>query len=267
MTKEKLVVCYEIAMMLLAVMVVGFVIAEFTFEFTPETLTVIRRIDMMVLVIFALDYGYRFYTADQRKRFARSNIPDLIAIIPFSSVFRLARLARLLRLIRLSRMSRLTRLVRAAAFLRVLYKKVEGILKTNGLIYMLCVTGVLVVTGGVAIMYFEDTMSNFGDAIWWSLVTTTTVGYGDISPQSLGGRVIAGILMILGIGLLGMVTGSIATYFLSPQASARTSYKLEIINGIKSRLDDIETLTIEDVRDINRVLKSLIEENDDRQND
>lgn len=73
----------------------------------------------------------------------------------------------------------------------------------------------IVFLGALGIMVVEPGIGNFGDSIWWSVVTTTTVGYGDISPKSAGGRIIAGLLMLVGIGFLGMITGSIATYFVS----------------------------------------------------
>jgi voltage-gated potassium channel len=101
--------------------------------------------------------------------------------------------------------------------------------------------------GALCIMAFEDNMETFADALWWSLVTTTTVGYGDISPETTGGRILAGILMIVGIGFLGMVTGSIATYFVDRlskcQEEVNTNIVDEQINYVKGKLDIIETLS------------------------
>jgi voltage-gated potassium channel len=56
-------------------------------------------------------------------------------------------------------------------------------------------------------------ISSFGDAVWWAIVTTTTVGYGDFFPVTLTGRIIAGGLMVLGISLIGVVTASVAAWF------------------------------------------------------
>jgi voltage-gated potassium channel len=87
---------------------------------------------------------------------------------------------------------------------------------------------------------------SFGDALWWSIVTTTTVGYGDISPATPIGRIIAIILMIFGIGMIGMLTGTITTYFTNkaPQKNQKSSDCSELIKIAQTLSDQqIEELT------------------------
>ena len=106
-------------------------------------------------------------------------------------------------------------------------------------------------------------METLGDALWWSLVTATTVGYGDISPESAGGRIVAAILMLVGIGLIGMVTGSVATYFVSKLSSGsdqKSSVASEQIDFVKNKLDDLENLSQEDVVALNRIIVCAWEE-------
>ena len=88
---------------------------------------------------------------------------------------------------------------------------------------------VLVVGGGVGLTYFEEDR-NFPDALWWAIVTVTTVGFGDIFPTSLGGRLIGGVLMFFGIGVLGMFTATIAGVFVEQRLRKERgmgSYDLE----------------------------------------
>ena len=92
----------------------------------------------------------------------------------------------------------------------------------------------------------------------WSFVTTTTVGYGDISPESHIGRIIAVILMITGIGFVGMLTGTIATFFLGKREIR--SFRDETIDNIRKRLDNFDELSNDDVNDICNVLKKLKED-------
>ncbi|MCP4574753.1 MAG: cag pathogenicity island protein Cag26 [Deltaproteobacteria bacterium] len=70
----------------------------------------------------------------------------------------------------------------------------------------------LVLIAGVALGFFEENL-DFPDAIWWSVVTATTVGYGDITPVTLGGRIVGVILMFLGIGFIGILTATLAGLF------------------------------------------------------
>lgn len=235
---KRLRVPYEVTMIALAVLVSYLVIMEMTGIPTEEELWWYGRINLVVLVLFAADYFVRLFLAKDKKAFVKSNILDLIAIIPFDSMFRMARLARLFRLFRL---------LRTIIMLRRFSGTLMGILRTNGLGYVAIATVVIIICGAIGIQYLERNTGNindFGDALWWAVVTTTTVGYGDISPASGGGRILAGFLMIFGIGFLGMLTGAIATYFVN-QLGTRQSKSLdqEVKDLMKSKIDDLENLS------------------------
>lgn len=71
------------------------------------------------------------------------------------------------------------------------------------------------------------------DSLWWAIATTTTVGYGDISPHTEIGRVVAVVLMLLGIGLIGSVTSTVTAFFLVETKEAEK-------NDIKDELSEIK---------------------------
>lgn len=109
--------------------------------------------------------------------------------------------------------------------LRVFWEFVnrENLLRLLGLIV------VLIVGGATGLTYFEQDRS-FPDALWWAVVTLTTVGFGDIAPTSLGGRAIGVVLMFFGIGALGMFTATIAGVFVEKRLRKERgmgSYDLE----------------------------------------
>ena len=83
-------------------------------------------------------------------------------------------------------------------------------LKRENVINLLAVILAIVVSSGCLIAFFEPDLS-FASGVWWSIVTLTTVGYGDISPSTPGGRILAVLIMFFGIGLLGMLSASLAT--------------------------------------------------------
>lgn len=84
---------------------------------------------------------------------------------------------------------------------------------------ILLIMASLLVLGTFGMAYFEPNRS-LPDAFWWSIVTLTTVGYGDIAPTTVAGRIIGGIIMILGIGILGMFTATIASIFVENKLKA-----------------------------------------------
>ena len=266
MKQEKRYLAYELTMAALALVVAVILFIEYTRDLTEDQAALLINIDWSILAIFAVDYFYRLAKAQNKWQFFKYNIFDLIAIIPFDKAFRIARLVRLVRLVRLSRTTRLTRvlrltrLIRITIFLRKAGVNLRGVFRTNGLIYIVIVTVAIVFGGAFGIMLTEPGMDDFGDAIWWSLVTTTTVGYGDISPESTGGRVIAGTLMIVGIGFLGMVTGSVATYFVDKLSKGgpeeMKSVAGEQLEYVKKKLDELENLDQHEVK----LLCTMIEE-------
>ena len=89
---------------------------------------------------------------------------------------------------------------------------VLAFLRRENLFRLMGVIVVLVLTGAAGLTYFEEDRP-FHDALWWAIVTLTTVGFGDISPTSFGGRLIGVVLMFFGIGVLGTFTATIASAF------------------------------------------------------
>lgn len=92
-------------------------------------------------------------------------------------------------------------------------KKVLSLLQRHNMHRTLIFLLIVLLGGSGMLCYFEDNLGFF-DAMWWSIVTMTTVGYGDISPASPGGRMVAILVMLCGIGLLGFVTATLAGIFI-----------------------------------------------------
>jgi voltage-gated potassium channel len=155
-------------------------------------------------------------------------LPNFLALVS------LARLARLLRLLRLTGVT-----ARGLSGLK-------EVLARRGLAHLAAVTTILILVGGacLSILEPETVKGGYGDGVWWAIVTATTVGYGDISPTTLWGRIIAALLMLVGIGLMSTLAASITSYFVQQTGSAE-------FKDLAERLDRIE-----------RVLERLTEERD-----
>lgn len=232
---------YDIIISALAFTAVILVIIDLSDELNAWQI----RLDQFILMIFTLDYLVRFIVARNRRKFIRNNICDLIAIIPLNTVFRSFKIL-------CTPVLSLLKLPRLFAFLYRPLKKARVFLNTNGFKYVVFITALLIILGGILI-HFAENMS-FSDGIWWAFVTATTVGYGDISPHTFYGRIIAMILMLMGIGLIGTVTSTITSYFLKPQRRDVQSEALEMVRG---QLEHFSELSEGDVEEICCILKAL----------
>lgn len=184
--------------------------------------------DRGILIFFWIDYLIRLFKSENKKKFLKDNIFDLLAIIPFDSIFYFFRAFRVLRVIKL------LRLIRIVGFTGKIQKSVKRFFKTNGFVYLIIVTIVLVLLGAEIYSVAENT--NYFDSIWWAIATTTTVGYGDISPHTEVGRFVAVILMLLGIGLIGSVTSTVTAFFVEEKNDSQNDKLEQELSDIKQEL-------------------------------
>ena len=203
---------YEKIVLILALITIVISTIDLTDNLNFSYASYLYIIDNIILLFFAIDYIVRFVKSDKKHVFMKQNIFDLLAIIPFNSLFSFFRIFRIFRVMRVAKLFKIFKLIRLASFL----VKIKGFLRTNGFIYILFANVVTIFVGATAIYIAEKgtTVNSFSDAIWWSFVTSTTVGYGDISPSTSLGRIIAVMLMVVGIAFVGMLTATIATYFI-----------------------------------------------------
>lgn len=202
----------------LIVSLILFSVACFSIETLPDlsesTLQFLHRAEIVVVGLFTAEYLYRIYAAERRLKFIFSlhGLIDLLAILPFYLAFAVdLRTLRLLRLLRLLRVLKLMRYGTALhRFGRALYMAKEE------LIVFLSAILVLLYLAAFGIYHFEHAAqphryASIFDALWWAVATITTVGYGDIYPITLMGRLFTFVILIMGLGLVAVPTGILAS--------------------------------------------------------
>ena len=196
-------IIYNIFMALLAIISIVLIVLDYAHEINiispPYSI-----IDNSILIIFAVDYFVRLFYAKDKKRFFKENIFDLLSIIPVNNLFYVFRMARIGRAFRLLKLLRIFRLVGLTG-------RLHKFLKTNGLIYYLYISLTVILIASS--LYCISEKVSFSTALWWSITTATTVGYGDVSPTTGLGKAAAVLLMFLGIGFIGMLTSSLTNFF------------------------------------------------------
>jgi voltage-gated potassium channel len=191
--------------------------------------------------IFLFDFGYRLRTATSRRMyfFRQFGWADLLGAVPFLGVFRIFRVIRV---------TRMLRTLDHDEFFRELYAS-----RAQTVFYLTVLLVVMVVEfAGIAVLYPEQdypgaNITNGVDAVWWGLVTVTTVGYGDQYPVTDAGRMVGTLLLFAGVGLFSVLTGFIANAFLAPRPG-RVRRIREALTGTEAQIADLRDLLIEQDR-------------------
>ena len=179
----------------------------------------IDAVNIVVLVAFAVDYMAEFAVVSNRRVYVRSEYLSLLIVVgqaltlvPSLAAFGLLRTLRAARLLRVVAIA-----IRAAAIGGSASRDGRRMLREHAASFALGMAGLTWLTSAAAFTVAEDVgvsgrIHSFFDALWWSLSTITTVGYGDIYPVTTAGRIIGGFTMIVGISTFALVTAKIAQF-------------------------------------------------------
>ena len=205
-----------------------------------------QGLNWVIWLAFAGELVLLFVVARDRRELARRRWLDL-AIVLLTPPFLAPDGARGMLALRILRT---LRALRGVLLLGLALRRLRRALARQRFHYVLTVAFAVLVIGASLVYVFERGTNPFidspGDALWWAVVTATTVGYGDISPTTWGGRAVAVMLMFVGIGVIGLFTGSVAGFFVEQEAAppsdvearlARIEAQLELLLA-RSSADD-----------------------------
>jgi len=233
---DKYEASWEIFMIILAVIFV-------TIGFLPDSLQesigipVLEDIDWGLTGFFVLEFAVRIVVCSSKKKYLRGHWIDLIAIIPTVRWLRVARITRVLRLLRLARM------VRVLNSLDNLGINLAKFGKMNGLQWaILAFTLIMLIDSGL-FYFFEhpvnDKVQTYWDALYGSLVTWTTPGYGDIVPITASGRISGLVMIISGLITWGILIANLAAFLAAKKSETSIDPAIDEIQKKLSRLDEM----------------------------
>jgi voltage-gated potassium channel len=192
--------------------------------------------------IFAIEFGVRLYDSRSRRAYLRNHWLDIVTCIPVVGPFRALRLVRLVGFVRLGATARGFG-VGAAASERFGGGVGLWVLAPILIIaWMAAGYGYYELEGGV-----NPHINNFADALYFAFVTASTVGYGDVTPVTAAGKVLTGVLIFVGIGLLGFASAQITAKLL-PQRNEMAEVKatmekqVQLLQELNSRLDAVTAI-------------------------
>ena len=194
-------------------------------------------LDTLFSIIFLFDFFHSLIKAPDRKEYflKKGGWLDLLGSIPFISIFRILRIARAFRIIRRVRKKDIWSIYKQ--------NKGESVFWSSVLITILLLTVISLLIVRVEAPAPDAQITTTSDALWWSLVTVTTVGYGDLVPVTNAGRFLAATLMTVGVAFISVITSYITTHLVlrgDPMQEARMQRLDEGIKQLNERYAEIE---------------------------
>jgi len=232
---------YELFMLLLCGYSLITLALETFIHLSEDDSKIIDAVENVVCGIFFIDFLIRLTYASNKRDFMTWGWIDILSCIPVYDVFQAGRVIRVVRILRLLRGIRVA---------KILAKYLQNNRADGTILFVIFVSILLLLISSVAILQVEKDVEGANitcasDALWWSIVTMTTVGYGDKFPVTTVGRVIAAFLMVGGVGLFGMLSGSVTSWILNP-VEERQEIDLDAIQrelvGIHRRLNEVSSL-------------------------
>ena len=231
---------FQLVLLALSLLVLGALVAETFLALPPEIARILQVVDTLVCGVFLVDFVVRFRAAPSKAQFMKWGWIDLLASVPTLDTLRWGRAVRVFRVLRLLRGLRSIQRLLALLFAQ----------RTRGGVASVALISFLVVTfSSIGILVCERVpaanIRTAEDAVWWSLTTITTVGYGDKFPVTTAGRIVAAAVMVIGVGLFGTLSGLIASLFLGKADAKIEKDETAILAEIRALRAEVAALRTE----------------------
>ena len=222
----------ELPLLLLSFAMIPLLLGPIMWELSDYDETLFFTLDVFIWALFAVDLLVKLAVAPNRLAYARRHwLEVLVVLIPFI---------------------RPLRIVRLFVFGARAFGGARRLVNVDFLLVYAIGMVIIAATIVTSVERGQDSITSFPDALWWSFVTVTTVGYGDLSPVTPAGRAIAVVLMLVGIGLFGGLTANLASAIVKSdeQVEENVETLIEEVRALREQVGGLETRTDVAVRSI-----------------
>ena len=213
---EKISKLTESPLIILAFAMIPLLIGPYVWDLTDGEVATFKKLDNVIWLLFVVNLVVKFIISPRRLSFLKSNWLEVVVVLPYLQPLRILIFGT---------------------------KAIWGMTKISRSDFLLVASGGLVITSATLVTSFERArnpdLGSFPDALWWAVVTITTVGYGNQEPVTFFGRIVAVVLMITGVGFFGAIAANLAAFFVKKDEGNKIDQLQKDINDIKVKLDKL----------------------------
>ena len=206
----------ESPLIILAFAMIPLLLGPYIWDLSQDELNTFNRLDQIIWALFVINLIVKVLIAPRRLSFLKSNLLEVIVVIPYLQPLRIVFFGT---------------------------KAIWGMTKIARPDFLIVVSGGLVIISATIVTSLERSsnpeLGSFPDALWWAIVTITTVGYGNQEPVTFFGRIVAVILMITGVGFFGAIAANLAAFFVRKDEDEKIDKLQRDINAINEKLDKL----------------------------
>lgn len=220
-------------------------------DLNQYAVNIIINFDTFVCIVLFFEFIFKIGKQEQKLRYIRKNWIDIVAMVPLEFLILISG-----DFIGFIRFIRIIRIARVFVLLKKSQKNILEFLRKTTVVHGAIIFLFIIAAGTVSFFVLEhgsnSDVDSYDDALWYVIVTITTVGYGDISPESVGGRMAGAIIMIVGVFLMSLLTASLSSIMIEKESKEESDRNLD---EIKLEMEKMRLEMLVEIDELKEIIK------------